>query len=228
MVLKLHRRRTVCLGDMHCPQHDPRAVRWALDVVNNIKPQRVVLLGDVVDFLAVSRFPKSAEQKLGLQKELEAARKFINTLRKRLRRREVVFLIGNHCVRMQKYLYKQAPELAGIPELATPRLIGVPESWKIVPYNHPHWEQGVMTIHGTRWSRNACNAYLNDYGCSVVAGHSHRANMVNRKLPNGKVITAVESGCLCDLKQNYSAITNWVHAVTLIHGGRVELIRRQQ
>lgn len=219
-------KRTVCFGDTHVPQHDPAALRWALQATKELRPQKVILLGDMVDFLALSRFPKSPQQQLALQKELKAGRALIRTLEQALSKYEVVYILGNHEARPAKYLWKRAPELVDMPELAVPALLGVPNRWHIVPFGEAYLEQGALVIHGTRWGKTACQQYLSDYGMSVVAGHSHRLNLAKRRLPDGREITAVECGCLCKLKQNYSSINNWTHALAVIEGGKIREVQR--
>jgi len=196
---------TVCLPDLHAPQHDPRALRWALDYTVDAEPRRVILLGDVVDFLALSRFPKSPEQSAALDEELVVGRRVLKQIDRALADVPIVWIAGNHEARVQKYLYKKAPELCGLPELSVPRLLNMPERWTYIAPGGHIWEQGILVQHGNRYAQNTCVAYLNEYGCSVVAGHSHRANQMTRRLQTGKTITAIESGCLCAFTQNYSA-----------------------
>jgi hypothetical protein len=208
------------------PKHDPDAIDWALSEAQKVKPQTLILLGDLADFNALSRFPKSPEQQLGLEAEMEECRAIVKRINKLFRSVRIVFLLGNHCDRPKKYLWRSAPALSDVPELAAPALMGVPSRWMVVPYKHAVIEQDVLVQHGTRWGKGTCAANLADFGMSSAQGHSHRANLMSRSLPNGKVITAVEAGCLCQLDMEYAPLNNWTHAMAVIHAGKLELLLR--
>lgn len=219
---------TVCLPDMHVPLEDTGAMTWALAYTARLKPNHVILLGDVMDFRSLSRFPKSPAQAVALKQELKEGRRWIALFEELFRPAKITFLLGNHCLRVSKYLWKQAPELNCLPELAVPALLRVPERWRVVPYRGYVIEQGVMVTHGERYGRTATLSNLAEYGCSVITGHSHRAVLVDRRMPNGKILTGVEAGCLCKLNQGYSTTTNWVHALAVIQNGAVRLVRRHE
>jgi predicted phosphodiesterase len=218
----------VVLPDIHIPGEDRAALTWALAYTVRLKPNHVILLGDVMDFRSLSRFPKSPAQTAALRQELKRGREWIALFEEVIRPARVTFLLGNHEERVSKYLWKQAPELNCLPELAVPALLRVPERWKVVPYRGYVMEQGVMVTHGERYGRTATLSNLAEYGCSVITGHSHRAVLVDRRMPNGKILTGVEAGCLCKLNQGYSTTTNWVHALAVIQNGAVRLVRRHE
>lgn len=179
-----------------------------------------------MDFQSLSRFPKSPARAAALHKELIAGRRWIQRFEQEWAALDVIFILGNHCARASKYLWKQAPELDCLPELAVPALLNVPDRWKVIPPGGYVREQGVLIIHGNRYAQNTCSKYLDEYACSVVAGHSHRANSMTRRLPSGRVITAIEAGCLCSFRQCYTQLSNWSHALVVIEAGRAELVRR--
>lgn len=217
---------TVCIPDIHIPTHDPVALEWALRLIRELDPGRVILLGDVLDLDALSRFQKTRRREAGLIDELDEVREWIGYVERQWRKREVTYLYGNHEVRLESYLLRNAPELAELPELSLRALLCVPDRWTTVPYKHHVIEQGVLVEHGVRFAHGLCQSNLNRLGMSSVCGHSHRAAMAHRSRPDGSVITAVESGCLSKLSACYAPLTDWVQACTIIDDGRVELVRR--
>lgn len=217
---------TVILPDIHIPVDDPAAVEWALWVVREINPSKVILLGDVLDLDALSRFQKTLRRQAGLLEELDVVRDWIAEVAAEWAEREVVYLYGNHEVRLESYLLRNAPELAELPELSLRALLRIPASWTTVPYKHAYMEQGVLVEHGVRFAHGLCQSNLNRLGMSSVCGHSHRAALAHRRMPDGRVITAVESGCLSQVSMGYAPLTDWVAAVTVIDEGQVELVRR--
>lgn len=219
--------RSVALPDIHGPKADPDALRWAIKEVIKAKPQVVHILGDLGDFEALSRFPKSPEQQLGHEEEMAFNRKLVQRLDRAFRGRRVIFYLGNHEDRVKKYIWKGAPALAATPELNVAAMMGVPARWEVVPYKYYRIDQDVLIQHGVRWGKNTCQTNLGDFGhLSSLQGHSHRLNLMTRRLPNGKVQAAAESGCLCRLEADYAPLNNWRHGITLIHAGKLEIVQR--
>lgn len=219
--------RSVALPDIHGPKVDPDALRWAIKEALKIKPQVVHILGDLGDFEALSRFPKSPEQQLGHEKEMAFNRKLVQRLDKAFRGRRVVLYLGNHESRVKKYLWNKAPALADTPELNVAAMMGVPARWEVVPYKYYRIDQDVLIQHGTRWGKSTCSSNLNDFGhLSSVQGHSHRLNLLTRRLPCGRKQAAAESGCLCMLEADYAPLNNWRHGITVVHAGQVEIVPR--
>lgn len=223
---KTKNRLCVCLPDLHSPDHDEAALVWALHVVEEWDPYKIILLGDAVDFKSISRFPKRPSAALTFPEERKAARALIRELAKRFEGREVVYLIGNHEVRLDRYLWKHAPELCELGELAFTELLKVPEDWKVVPYNKVYMEQGVLVQHGRKFARSVLASNLAEFGCSSVQGHSHRLGVIHRRLPDGRVISAAEAGCLQRFDVDYAAVTNWTHGLAYIEDGHVGIHRK--
>jgi len=217
---------TLCLPDIHFPDHDPRALKKALSLVKIRKPDRVVLLGDVVDFSAISRFPKSPRH-TDFGRELQRVRPLLRQLYEALERvPRVDWLAGNHEERLQKYLWRRAPELAEVGELTVPRLLEMPAGWRYHPPRAYLSVHGVLVFHGFKWASNTCTHNLGRYGCSSIQGHSHRLAVYYRGLPGGRVIAAAEAGCLCRLDVPYAMLTDWAHGVAWIwSNGEIEIER---
>jgi len=159
--------RTIVLPDIHYPKHDPAALRWALRYVNELQPRRVILLGDVINLDAVSRFPMPSRVVTNFPTEIRKYRAFYQRLVRRLPRDQ----------RLQSYLVKRAPALAELPDLQLKEFLRLPKSWKIIPYPTGIWEeQGVICMHGQKYSQSCVQRYIK-FGCSTVSGHSHIASL---------------------------------------------------
>ena len=65
------------IGDIHAPFHDEKAVGVALALSKHIKPDVIVLNGDIADFYACSRFSKQPTRALQLQDELDSVREIL-------------------------------------------------------------------------------------------------------------------------------------------------------
>lgn len=217
---KLNRRLTAVLPDIHIPYQDKGAVEEALSRIEEERAGRIVILGDLMDFEAISRFNRKLEKRAAFEWELKLGRKWISDFHKRFKGREIHFLAGNHESRLSKYVVRNCPELSGLPQLALEEVLEIPGSWRTYSYNlNAVRIDGVSYVHGRKFSGNVCMANLKKYMGSVVQGHSHRSSSQYLRLPNGKTIGAVEAGCLCDLRPSYAADVNWTHAMAWAENG---------
>jgi predicted phosphodiesterase len=218
--VKLNRKLTAVIPDVHIPYQDKQAVELCLQRIKEERAGRIVILGDLVDFEAISRFSRKLEKRAAFEWELGLGRKWIKNLSRRFRGVEIHFLAGNHESRLSKYVVRNCPELSGLPQLALEEILEVPKSWRMYSYNlNAVHIDGVNYIHGRKFSGNVCMSNLKKYMGSVVQGHSHRASSQYLNLPSGKQIGAVEAGCLCDLNPAYAADVDWSHAMAWAENG---------
>ena len=116
--------------------------------------------------------------------------------------------------RLNKYVIRNCPELEDMQALALREVIGIPRRWVTYEYNlNARLLDGVSYLHGRKFSGNVCLSNLKKYMGSVVQGHSHRASSQYLRLPDGRLIGAVECGCLCKLDPDYAADVDWSHAM---------------
>jgi len=122
--------------------------------------------------------------------------------------------------RLSKYVVRNCPELSGLPQLALDEILEIPKDWRTYSYNlNAVRVDGVSYTHGRKFSGNVCMANLKKYMGSVVQGHSHKTSSLYHRLPDGRLIGAVEAGCLCDLCPSYAADVSWVHAMAWAQDG---------
>ncbi len=95
--------RTVVLADLHVPYQDPRAVGCAFGLVRDLKPDRVVVNGDLLDLESLSRHPKARPDLAKLASELYAANLLLDSLQAAAGSAEVVLLEGNHEARARRF-----------------------------------------------------------------------------------------------------------------------------
>jgi len=62
---------TVVASDLHFPLQDDAAVSVLLRTIEELKPERVVLNGDLPDLLAISKYPKDVRQTWSLQDDAQ-------------------------------------------------------------------------------------------------------------------------------------------------------------
>lgn len=99
---------TLVIGDTHFPYEHPRYLDFILDVHDEIKPDRVVHIGDVVDWASVTFHQRSPEIPSAVQ-EYETALQRVQKWKSYFPRMTV--LIGNHDARIQRKLHAaEVPE----------------------------------------------------------------------------------------------------------------------
>lgn len=210
------------IPDVHVPEQDNAAVRWVLKRIRERDPATVIFLGDLFDFKSISRFKKHPRFHQMFREEVKAGVLFVERIARALKRRQVKVKGGNHEVRLEHYLWRNAPELADIPALTVPALMQFPKRWEYhPPEEHHFYEQGVMIIHGRKFAGNVALANLRKYRCSVVQGHSHRMSCQYLCMADGEMLSSAECGTLQVKNPGYAGVTDWVHGMAWIENGVV-------
>lgn len=104
----------VIASDIHIPFQDKAAVKAFLGYVKEKQPEVIVLNGDVVDFFMLSRFTKGEGR--NPMDEIAMCQALLGTLRNTCPNSEIFYVIGNHSMRLEKYVLNKAPELASLIE----------------------------------------------------------------------------------------------------------------
>jgi predicted phosphodiesterase len=112
-VLKGHKKIAV-FADLHIPYHSIKSITAALDYCKKEKPDGLVLLGDALDFHALSRFQKDPRKK-HFKQELDTFKAMFEAFQKTLKCK-IYYKLGNHCERYENFLFQKAGELVGIEE----------------------------------------------------------------------------------------------------------------
>lgn len=102
--------RIVKLNDWHIPFQDTEALTTAIAFTRSLNPD-ILIIDEIIDFYAISKFDKDPRRKLNLQKEIDETLTYLNILRKIFQRVRIIMLNSNHLDRLGKYLRGKAPEL---------------------------------------------------------------------------------------------------------------------
>jgi len=187
-------------GDSHIPYHDKKAFALMLKVAKDLKPKHIYCIGDFMDFYAVSSHSKNPNRALNLLEELQAGEAELDKL-DALGAKHKVFISGNHCDRLQRYLQDKAPELFNIVDV--PKLLHLKErGWAYVPYKS-HTKLGKLHLtHDVGVSgRNSVFQCLDTYQHSIVTGHSHRLAYIVEGNAVGEFKLSAQFGWLGDASQ---------------------------
>lgn len=183
---------TLNISDLHTPFEHPNALDFVHDVARQLKPDRVVCLGDEVDMHNFSRWPREPDA-LGAVEELTAARKTLKQLAKLFPTMTIVD--SNHTWRPWKKA--AAAGLLSMMMRSRQSILETPDGWRWVEALH---HEGYTTIHGEGFAgaRAAIDA-AKVYHHPVCIGHIHaHAGVTFNTGPTGQVLWGLNSGCLVD------------------------------
>jgi hypothetical protein len=147
------------------------------------------------EMLPVDPLPFVRENALG-------AREFYTDLRTAHKTAEIHASLGNHDIRIFKYMDKKAPDY--LDEITPNMLWGLDDlgiSWRL--YELPPVERyaGIYVHHGatTTTTGLAVKNDIETYNISLVRGHDHRGGVVYKSYPmTGQSLAGMGTGHLCD------------------------------
>lgn len=200
---------TVFLGDFHAPFHHVPATQFAIEVIRELKPARVVQGGDLYDMFSASKFPKS-QNIFTPRDEKDQARKACEWLwsevQKASPKAECYQLLGNHDIRPYKRILETCPELEMFINL-TP-LFTFPGVTLIEDPRQELELDGVFIHHGYLTKLGQNRDFMN--ACTVNF-HTHKGGAVYRAIHGGHIIWELNGGFLGDPQSKGLAYTPQRH-----------------
>ena len=187
--------------------HDERAVGVVLAVAKAYQPEKIVILGDLLDLPALSRWEVEPKHRHQTLTAIKAAHNFLKTLRINCPNAKIVLLEGNHERRLKDYLAKNAPELLWATDV--PGLLGLKELK--IEYAGPYGArvpvaQGIFATHGHLIGRKGGESaakMLGAYHLSTIFGHTHRLELAFHRHydenTQGKTVFSMGCGTLAKL-----------------------------
>jgi len=201
------------------PIHDEAALSVALKLVEEVNPDRVVMLGDNLDFAEFGKYLTTPTYKQLTQATIDRATLLCAQVRTAAPNAKITWIAGNHEARLARYIQSNAEAAFGLtrgklndelrdnwPVLSVPNLCrmddfgvdylpGYPESFIALNEN-------LIIRHGDRVNSNSSTTtkYLNDAHKSVIYGHIHRVEVAYRTRVSEsgpRTIMAASPGCLC-------------------------------
>ncbi len=189
----------IATGDWQVPFEDERAMWVLLNYIEDTRPDRVVLLGDILDFPGLTtKFTRRAADRGRVEQDIQQAREYILEIARRVT--ALTFIEGNHEARYRQYIAECAPELDSMTDgpLSLARLLSVPGMEYIGPYPEAVLMGRLVLKHGEAVGRYAAARELEMEGSSGVSGHIHRFQSYYRTDRSGAHAWYC-TGCLCNI-----------------------------
>jgi predicted phosphodiesterase len=223
----------IILNDIQMPFQDQPVLELVLSFVDKLKPDGVILNGDIVDCFSLSSHRRDSKELKQSHLQIEIAH--AQRLMKRLSHiKEKWWIGGNHEHRFYNHIQDKAPELGLVPGLDFPTIFGLGEHgfrWK--NYGDFLMLGRLMVTHGIivrGQSAYSAKAHFDKYGTSVIIGHTHRMGWYCHTNVAG-AHGAWENGCLCKLDglgYTNTKFPDWQQGFAVVHVGEKGFFNVQQ
>lgn len=219
-ILSTATKKILILSDIHFPYHNAAALKTAIKYGIEQEVDCIILNGDILDFYQLSDFSKDPS-KPTMRKELELGRWFLNELRLAFPKAQIYYKIGNHEMRLERWLKVKAPEFIDSDEFRLDILLEFAKHHVILIDKYTVIKAGNLNIiHGHEY-RGAGGVYpakyiYNKSKVNTICGHYHRSSTYLDKNMDGHYHGGFSTGCLCELSPDYMPYNEWVHGFAVV------------
>ena len=184
------------------PTHDERALNIVLDIIQECNPDRIVMLGDTMDFPEFGRHVVGKDLQGNTQKSILAATLWLSKVRV-ITDCPIDLLEGNHDKRPTDYVREELKKLANVPGLKVklPSLVEMLdlEGKNITYHGGPSAEgydgyssgkshfihRSFVYMHGEKHGKDAVQQTMNLWkNHSICMGHIHKQTTVSEQVPD--------------------------------------------
>ena len=213
--------RELSISDLHIPYHDPFAWQLTLNIVKVVKPTKIHILGDALDFYQFSAYDKDPERMKdgSFQEDLDQWFRMVRELQRAAPDECTYdFVPGNHEDRLRRYFMRN-------PELHSLRALELSSLMRLDELGIEYQAQEIEIIPGLLFGKHGSvvrkdSAYSakgelerERYAVSTITGHTHRLG-THYARTRARVVKAHENGCLCLLDPEYVVNPNWQQGIT--------------
>ena len=189
--------RVLIIGDTHCPVMHRRYIDFLKEIQDSWGTDKVIHIGDLVDWASISYHPKAPSLK-NSEQEYENAHKQVAQLYEAFP--EVTWIIGNHDALTERQVFD-----IGLPIdlLKNYKEIWNVPNWEIVPRFGHKIIDDVLYMHGDKGRYGKFPAILNAEAefQSVVQGHAHSAAGVMYGANTNLRYFGMQVGCGVDYRK---------------------------
>jgi len=182
---------TLILSDTQIPLHDPLLVKKFIQVAEDIQPDAIVSIGDLIDFRSVSRWSAGTALEYApvLQDDIDATvNDVLRPLREAAPNADITWISGNHCENLVKYLDAYAWQIKALRAVSMENLFSLNELGVKYVKGPERIGTNVYAIHGhesagysstaSAWDLKFQKRYGSDK--SFVFGHTHQGFILTR------------------------------------------------
>lgn len=230
---------SLVLPDIHIEDPDPETLALVMKFAKAHKSKwdEVILLGDLLDFDAISRFNENKPRETWgktLAVARDKAREFLEGLRTATGDCPIVYLEGNHEARLGAYVDAH-PELDGLLDVES--LLDFKGSYYLRSWSkgEHYYKNDAVFMHGQSTTKNHAGKHADLIGHGgIYYGHTHQVQSFGKvMLADGQTVRSASLGCLSNLRPKYmlGRATNWEQAFGVCHfyhgGHAMQIVRIQ-
>ena len=211
------------VADTHVPYINPSAVKSVLHLMDDIKFDGFVVLGDFMDMSPISHWlknkRKTLENKRMITDYIEGNR-LLDEFDKRLPTScDKRFFYGNH----EEWYHQLIEEYPALEGLLDPKIELKLEERGYKVYdklNHIERIGRLSFTHGIYHAQNFIKKHIDELKTNVIIGHLHTPRLRFASSPAREIAIAGYSvGALCDLSPSYmkNRPNSWVHGFAIVY-----------
>ena len=174
----------------------------------------ILINGDLFDFATISRHERDWRSRTVFD-EFESVKTFLKGLRDAFPSAKIIYKLGNHDERFEKYLYAKAPEIFDCVDFKLEILLKLGElRIEIVKDKLPIHIGKLTVLHGHELAGGsggvnpARGAFVKTLS-NILIGHFHKTSNHVETTMHGDVISVHSQGCLCGMNPLYMPINKW-------------------
>jgi hypothetical protein len=199
--------KALVLGDFHIPYTDPKALDLALEYGFTQNVDCIIINGDFLDFSTISRFSHKPGE-MSVREQVENGIEMLKYLQGALGVK-VIYHYGNHDLRCELYMIRQAPELYynnKLEKLLNLDALGVDyvEDYRYMQFGNLNIAHGHHIVKGIFAPVNAARGVFTKTNTSTMINHVHRTSEHIESDMNGKIIGCYSNGALTTVKPTYN------------------------
>jgi predicted phosphodiesterase len=210
------------LSDVHIPYHSEIAFVAAVAKLKAMKPDCLLLNGDIADFYQVSRHQRDPKHRR-FSEELRLVIEGLEWLRSQFPKIRMVYKQGNHEERWDHFIWNRAPEIydlaaVRLDELTQCKRLGI----EMIGDQLPIMLGKLPVLHGHELPKGlaspvnaARGAYMRTKH-TVLVGHSHQTSTHPEPDMFHSEVYVWSTGCLCDLTPRYARVNKWNHGMAFV------------
>lgn len=182
---------TLVLPDIQHPYEDALMLSKILKVVKDVQPDKILSIGDAIDFPQVSRWTKgtAGEYAGTLQSHISSFRsEVLQPLRVAAPKAAITWLEGNHDLRLREFVNTYAAPLAALEALSMENLFGLAELGIEYVRGPVRVATNTYAVHGHESSGYSGtpqaweSKFIKRYGSekNIIFGHTHQPFLLTR------------------------------------------------
>ena len=208
--------------DIHVPHQNVPAVKSILKLMDDIKFDGLVNMGDFLDCGCISHWNKTRHKTVEgqrLKADFINANSLLDEFDKRLPKgAEKYYLCGNHELWLND-IVEEYPALDGLLDLQS-ALFLEKRGYKFTKYND-FIELGRLHLtHGMYATTNSVKKHIDELKVNVMFGHTHTiAEQLSPSAARSIALAGYNVGCLCDLAPEYAKnrANSWSHGLAIVY-----------